>query len=289
MKNAVSINNQNLQVKEYEGKRVVTFKEIDAVHQRPNGTARRSFNENKDKFIVGEDYFVVSANEIRTQNIMDIDKRLTQYVVFVTYSGYLMLTKSFTDDLAWRVQRELVNSYFNSKQPQQMSLPEPYEYKPKYFRGMQVVSVADLSHFMGVSAFIIRDCLKRHKNSFIEGVDFWNLKGEDLTSFKVNNRLCKTISSLLIFTESGFKKLNKLMGNAPVAVKCFEKPSASTELHTQEPEKLIELMEKQIDGMKVLLDLCQQYNNSKFRTSILESMFFLSVKLTSNIHVYTEI
>ncbi|MFW6030263.1 MAG: hypothetical protein ACOCRO_08430, partial [Halanaerobiales bacterium] len=30
--------------------------------------------------------------------------------------GYLMLVKSFTDDLAWRVQRELINSYFKSKE-----------------------------------------------------------------------------------------------------------------------------------------------------------------------------
>jgi hypothetical protein len=30
-------------------------------------------------------------------------------------SGYLMLTKSFNDDLAWQVQRELVNSYFRSR------------------------------------------------------------------------------------------------------------------------------------------------------------------------------
>jgi hypothetical protein len=30
----------------------------------------------------------------------------------VTESGYLMLVKSFTDDLAWDVQRQLVNTYF---------------------------------------------------------------------------------------------------------------------------------------------------------------------------------
>ncbi len=38
-------------------------------------------------------------------------------VILVTESGYLMLVKSFTDDLAWKVQRELVKSYFNKQKP----------------------------------------------------------------------------------------------------------------------------------------------------------------------------
>lgn len=38
-------------------------------------------------------------------------------VTLLTESGYLMLVKSFTDDLAWEVQRELVKTYFNKKKP----------------------------------------------------------------------------------------------------------------------------------------------------------------------------
>ena len=34
----------------------------------------------------------------------------------ITEQGYLMLVKSFTDDLAWEVQRKLVSSYFNVHQ-----------------------------------------------------------------------------------------------------------------------------------------------------------------------------
>ena len=37
-------------------------------------------------------------------------------IVLITESGYLMLVKSFTDDLALKVQRELVNSYFRVEQ-----------------------------------------------------------------------------------------------------------------------------------------------------------------------------
>lgn len=41
--NEIQINNQSLQVKEYKGQRVVTFKDVDTVHGRPEGTAKRNF------------------------------------------------------------------------------------------------------------------------------------------------------------------------------------------------------------------------------------------------------
>ena len=39
----IQINNQSLVAKEYEGQRVITFKDIDAVHNRTSGTAKRNF------------------------------------------------------------------------------------------------------------------------------------------------------------------------------------------------------------------------------------------------------
>lgn len=113
MKNlTVTINNTKLPVKEYQGQRVVTLKEIDAVHQRPEGTARRNFNANKNHLIEETDFFQVCANEIRTLKIMDLSPKAHEDITLITESGYLMLVKSFTDDLAWTVQRQLVNVYF---------------------------------------------------------------------------------------------------------------------------------------------------------------------------------
>lgn len=114
MKEIIEVNNQILTVKEYEGVRVVTLKDIDAVHKRPEGTARKRFNDNKKHFIEGEDYFKITPSEYRTV-IGEMDSRQQNDITLVTESGYLMLVKSFTDDLAWDVQRKLVNSYFNKK------------------------------------------------------------------------------------------------------------------------------------------------------------------------------
>lgn len=117
----VNINDVSLEIKEYMGHRVVTFKDIDRVHGRPEGTARRNFNENRNHFIEGEDFFVVKPADIQMYEIRtsEINNRGT---TLLTESGYLMIVKSFTDDLAWSVQRQLVNSYFRTKELLQKDL-----------------------------------------------------------------------------------------------------------------------------------------------------------------------
>lgn len=117
--NEILINNQNVLIKEYEGKRVITFKDIDMVHDRPEGTARRNFNTNKKHFIEGEDFYILDQpNEIRTLGITRPQGGTPQSVTLIAESGYLMLAKSLTDDLSWDVQRKLVNDYFTVKEVQ---------------------------------------------------------------------------------------------------------------------------------------------------------------------------
>lgn len=65
MDNLVHIGNADISIKEYKGERVVTFKDIDMVHERPDGTARKRFNDNKKDFILGEDYFVRNSDEAK--------------------------------------------------------------------------------------------------------------------------------------------------------------------------------------------------------------------------------
>lgn len=124
MNQIVKINQTNIAVKEYHGQRVVAFKEIDACHGRPEGTAGRNFRENKKHMIDNTDFFMLKPSDIQSNEIRragssekrtigirqeDVNNRGT---IFIAESGYLMLVKSFTDDLAWDVQRQLVNTYF---------------------------------------------------------------------------------------------------------------------------------------------------------------------------------
>ena len=119
----IIINGMPLSIKEYEGKRIVTFKDIDMCHKRPEGTARRNFNTNKEHFIEGEDYFVRNSYEAKKEFGIAAPNGLT----LITESGYYMLVKSFTDDLSWDVQRQLVNSYFKVERPQPIQQLSPME------------------------------------------------------------------------------------------------------------------------------------------------------------------
>lgn len=119
MSEAMIVQGTALQIKEYRGKRVVTFKDIDTVHKRPDGTASRNFRENRQRFISGVDFYkITQPDEIRRLGITRPQGGTPNEVTLMTETGYLMLVKSFTDDLAWKVQRELVDSYFRVRMEQ---------------------------------------------------------------------------------------------------------------------------------------------------------------------------
>ena len=118
MNDVMNICGTDVVIKEWHGKRVITFKDIDTVHQRPEGTARKRFNDNRKHFVSGVDYFKVKCSEVRPFFGQTLPNGFNPNgdVTLITESGYLMLVKSFTDDLAWKVQRELVDSYFRVKE-----------------------------------------------------------------------------------------------------------------------------------------------------------------------------
>lgn len=115
----------------YRGQPVLTFALIDKVHNRVEGTARKRFCDNRKRFIEGEDYFYLADSEslsvFRTE-FPDAIGENAPSLTLITESGYLMLVKSFTDDLSWQIQRQLVKLYFRVKamaEPPKPGIPEP--------------------------------------------------------------------------------------------------------------------------------------------------------------------
>jgi phage regulator Rha-like protein len=113
-------------IKEYQGQRVVTLRDMDNLHRRNLGTASRNFQNSKKRFLEGEDYFVLQPSQKNEIHTFQIPNR---GLTILTESGYLMLVKSFTDDLAWQVQRQLVKTYFKAKEivAQQPQAPQTIE------------------------------------------------------------------------------------------------------------------------------------------------------------------
>ena len=217
----LTIGNVNVVIKEYRGQRVVTLKDIDTVHQRPDGTARKRFNDNKKHFIEGEDYFKIQPSEIRTVGIKSPNGGTV-----VTESGYLMLVKSFTDDLSWNVQRELVNTYFRVKQErtpeyEQLKLEDkPYNYFDKFYKGQPVISIDDFEFFTGVTRYRAYGMLMRRGKP---GTDYFHLDGSALAEFKEENPNFPkaAVRWFIVITKAGFEKLIGLVGYTAESPKIF--------------------------------------------------------------------
>lgn len=257
--NEIVIGNTNVSIKEYKGQRVVTFKDIDTVHGRPDGTARRNFNRNKEHFIEGEDFYKIQPNEIRTVGIKSNNGGLV-----LTESGYLMLAKSFTDKVAWDVQRALVKSYFRAKQetaPQyeQLKLEEkPYEYVDKFYKGMPVLTCKDIEHFSGIHRSTIAGVLRSHCEN---GKDYILLSGEDMRVFKKENaNYPVNVPNLYIVLKSGFDKVAKhfnIKCESVPKVMIEEKCSNTRGVANESTCRLMSYIRREIKGVEALTYLLE--------------------------------
>lgn len=123
---SITITDTALPIMEMNGARVVTLAMVDRVHRRPDGTAGRNFRDNRSRFIEGEDFHeVTQSDEIRRLGISRPQGGTPAKAILLTESGYLMLAKSLTDDLAWQVQRQLVRTYFRAVE---IAVPIPQDY-----------------------------------------------------------------------------------------------------------------------------------------------------------------
>ncbi|MEL7659615.1 ORF6N domain-containing protein [Acetobacterium wieringae] len=206
--NALRINNHELGIKEYNRQRVVTFSDVDVVHERQRGTAKRNFNTNKKHFIKDEDYFIITRSDVGTKFVptYGFDKKAPSGVL-LTETGYLMLVKSFTDDLAWEVQRKLVKSYFRAKEEIQTAPVPATTIIPKTYHGQSVLTVRDIEALTGISKYNVNYHLS-HEVAFVKGVDYIQIKGIELQKFKrENNHVSIMVNSLNLLTLTGAEKI----------------------------------------------------------------------------------
>ena len=247
---AITINNQNVTIKGYKSNRVITFKDIDCVHSRPEGTAKRNFGKNRTHFIENEDFYIVKPSDIQKNEIRtsEINNRGT---VLLTESGYLMLAKSFTDDLAWQVQRQLVKSYFRLKEEtinnnyEQLKLEDkPYEYFDKHYNGFPVMTLADIEHFTKIPKRTIQYFLDTKTT---KGLDYLVIGKSDLAKFKMDNlKINMGMSHLTIVFKSGFDILTKI-ARLTADVECFKAIEAPAKI-----EKSPKWLYVDIDNSKAL-------------------------------------
>lgn len=118
MDNKMIILNEEIEIKEYNGERVITAWDIARLHGRDVREITQNFNYVKEKMILNEDYFIISKENISESKILiqDFIPNNVKEIILFTESGYLLLTKTFTDEKSWNIQRQLVKSYFKLKE-----------------------------------------------------------------------------------------------------------------------------------------------------------------------------
>ena len=184
----VKINNTDLSVKEFKGQRVVTFKDIDMLHERVEGTAGRNFRENKNHLIENEDYFLIKGDELREfKQATNFVGSNAKEIILITESGYLMLVKSLQDDLAWKVQRELVNNYFRVKeivQTKQLSNFELANQMMNIMQNTQIMAqvVQGLNQGMiGIQQYV-QDSIQAKDHQIDQAMELIGLRSKNVSS-----------------------------------------------------------------------------------------------------------
>ncbi|WP_051539795.1 ORF6N domain-containing protein [Clostridium ihumii] len=122
MSNTLTVNDQQLMIKEYDGKRVVTMWDIAKAHGVDTKNIRKNFKSNSKYLIEGEDYYILDktnefAHTLSASN--DVSRKAisaSKNIPIFTETGYLMMVKPMQDELSWEVQRTLVKSYFKASE-----------------------------------------------------------------------------------------------------------------------------------------------------------------------------
>ena len=115
--NFLEINGVRIERKEYNEIPVVTSWDIAKIHGKENRRVNENFKNVKEKLVLGEDYFALSRKEISESNFSIQEKipNNVKTIYLFTEMGYLMLSKTFSDDFSWEIQRELIKNYFKLK------------------------------------------------------------------------------------------------------------------------------------------------------------------------------
>ena len=147
-----------------------------------------------------------------------------------------MLVKSFTDDLAWDVQRQLVNLYFRVQHQLEVVSVEnktpalPSRLVVRDFYGEKVITSFEAAEYFMQTT----DCLRYHAKTFFDrDLDYFFLTGEDLIEFKAQNlSYTRQSSRLFVYTKSGFLKFCERFGVAvsDKQASCFDVPKVKKDI-----------------------------------------------------------
>lgn len=116
-KDYMEINGKRIERKEYNGVPILTSWDIAEIHGKETKRINEQFKRNFKRFEEGADYFWVTReyfSEPLGATQKNIPNNIKEIPVY-TRRGYIKLTKTFSDDLSWKIQDILIDVYFNTE------------------------------------------------------------------------------------------------------------------------------------------------------------------------------
>lgn len=121
----------------------------------------------------------------------------------------------------WLTNEVLPELNHTGKYEMQKPDPKPYEYLDKTYNGEPVLTAVDIEHLTGISR---NNTDYQAKHNLNNGKDYFLLVKNELKKFKQENpKVNRLASSIIIITQSGFKKLCNIYCVTVEEPKCFEK------------------------------------------------------------------
>ena len=116
MNELIRIENKEIRINEFKEQRILTAWDIARLHEREVREVTQQFERNRKRLLPGIDYFTIPREKISESQIViqDFVPNNVKEIQIFTESGYLMLVKTFEDDLSWHIQRDLVKNYFRN-------------------------------------------------------------------------------------------------------------------------------------------------------------------------------
>lgn len=118
MNKLITIENNTIFEKYYCSKKVLTGWDIAKIHSFEIKKVMDNFRNNVNNFIEYEDYFVLTSEEFKNlypEEGITISNRMKEIILF-TFTGYLLISRTFNDEKSWNQQRILIKSYFKLKE-----------------------------------------------------------------------------------------------------------------------------------------------------------------------------
>lgn len=113
---------EKLTVIEEKGQRVLTTSQMAKAYGTDSKTISYNFNHNKQRYIFGKHYFLLTGSELRAfREKHDLPGNVNRLYLW-TEKGALLHAKSLNTDKAWEVYDYLVDFYFRAKEGQKQGL-----------------------------------------------------------------------------------------------------------------------------------------------------------------------